>query len=244
MKFEQPTNYLFIFCHPDDEVYTVNIIKTLTDAGKRVDFVYVTSGDYAGPDFGPKRELEATKSAEALGVHQSHVYFLRFPERELLSRANEAREAVHEIVQSLSPECIVSHDYEGGHNLHDFVSYCTYTASKKTGADLWVFPAYHGQPASRLWNQFIPGRKADFTLEVDQASQLKRRVIEAHATQKDFFDLILHSTSKEPFLSREVLRFMESVDFTKRPTDPLGYEFAGSPVKFSDFAAAVKSSGA
>jgi len=223
-------------------MYTVNIIKSLLDAGKKVDLIYLTSGDYAGEEVGLLREKELANAAEILKIRRDALHLLRFSERKLSAVFSEAIEAVADKLKELQPDCVITHEYEGGHNIHDLVSYCAYLGSKQVSADLWSFPAYHKQPHERLWNQFSSERKADFTLELDETgTELKHQIFDCHKTQKEFFDRVLASSSKDVLLQREVLRFIGGdLDYTSEPTTPVGYEFTGSPVKFDDFSLLIK----
>jgi LmbE family N-acetylglucosaminyl deacetylase len=235
-------SYAFVFGHPDDEMNTACLIKSLTDKGKKVHLIYVTSGEH-GSDITVVREQEAAKAAALLGVKPQALHLLSFPDTTLDAVLDEAADAVTHLLQKLQPECVISHDFEGGHNVHDLVSYCSYEGLKNMAADLWVFPSYHLQPHNRIWNEFIAGRKADFTLRLNEAQvSLKRRVFEVHTTQKKFFERLSSTSGINNLLQREVLRFVDHhIDFTAKPTDPVGYEFPGSPVKFKSFLQAVES---
>ncbi len=48
-----------------------------------------------------------------------------------MDQALETREALFEQALKINPDCIVGHDFEGGHNAHDLSSYFTsYIAQK------------------------------------------------------------------------------------------------------------------
>ncbi len=231
------SRYVFVFAHPDDEIYTCAYIAELTQLGKSVDIFYVTSGDYTGPEMGPIREKEALESMSVLGVRKESIIFLRYPERELMQRVPEVAKEIFEKITQLHPDCIITHDYEGGHNGHDAVSFCTHRAAQKLEVPLFMFPAYHDWPERRLWNQFAPGREIAFTLALsDEQKALQEKVIAAHKTQESFFNLVKASTSAEFLFKREILRHISiPIDFTLPPTTPVGYEYPGSKIRFEDF---------
>jgi|GEM_PF-4077246 len=54
-KFFDYANYLFIFAHPDDEIYTCVTISELIKKGKIVNIIYFTSGDYNGAELAVDR---------------------------------------------------------------------------------------------------------------------------------------------------------------------------------------------
>lgn len=234
-------SFAFVFAHPDDEMNTACIIKSLVDAGKKVDLIYVTSGDRRGPAVGLQREQEVMKATAMLGVPASNLHLLGFSEPQFEQMMGDVVDAVQELLDWLAPECIVSHDYEGGHHHHDLTSYCAHRGAREMGADMWVFPAYHKQPHNRVWNDFIDGLKADFSLKLDQKqASLKTELFNAHGSQKQFFDRLFATYGKENLLQREVLRFVtKDILYTSKPTDPIGYEFPGSPFKFSAFLATL-----
>src|SRR3989339_1345244 len=116
-------HYLFIFAHPDDEIYTCVFIAELIKQGKAVDILYVTSGDYNGAEIAIERENELSKSMQTIGVKKENVHFLRVPERQLMDLALKARDEVFAIAKQIKPDCIIGHDFEGGHNGHDLISF-------------------------------------------------------------------------------------------------------------------------
>src|SRR6187551_3646277 len=82
--------YMLVVAHPDDaEFSSAGTIARLTNAGKDVTIVQVTSGDKGTPDsdvmpetLTQRREAEELESAKRLGV--SRVEFLRCTDGELV----------------------------------------------------------------------------------------------------------------------------------------------------------------
>ena len=205
--------------------------------------MYVTSGDYQGAELGPMRETEVLQSAQLTGVSAENVHFFRIPERQLMASVPDAVVRTSKLVAALKPDCIVGHDFEGGHNGHDAVSLCASLAAMASAIPLYVFPAYHGWPERRIWNQFIPGREITETLTLtpDQ-HELQDKVIAVHSTQTDFFNAIKSSSSYNLLSKREILRFVsEPIDYTQPPENPLGYEYPGSKLTFTSFISAIAS---
>ena len=132
---------------------------------------------------------------------------------------------------------MVGHDFEGGHNGNDLMSYCTSRVAADRNVPLFVFPAYHGWPEERLYNQFVPGQTETYIYPLDEeGTALKQQIIHTHASQERFFTEILESSSAQLMLSREILREVsEPIDYTKPPTDPVGYEYPGSSLTFASF---------
>ncbi|MFZ1720221.1 MAG: PIG-L family deacetylase [Candidatus Moraniibacteriota bacterium] len=240
---ESFSKYLFILAHPDDEVYTSVFISELVAKGKRVDVLYITDGNYGG--LGEEREKEVFQSMDAIGVLRKSIHFLRIPEREFMKKVTEAQEKTLALAKELNPECVVSHDFEGGHNGHDAVSFCASSVARELNIPLYVFPTYHGWPEKRVWNRFVVGREATYTLTLDSNQKLlKEKVINAHKTQEGFWTLIRQSRDFDVFSSREVLRYIEKpIGYNEPPTNPIGYEYPGSKILFKDYISAIQNQG-
>ena len=205
-KFENYKTYAFIFAHPDDEIFTAVAIRNLIRAGKNVRMIYLTNGDYVSEALGKVREAELARSTSLLGVEPEHVIMLGFSERPLFDNADDAIRMVIENIKDINPDCIIGHDYEGGHNGHDLVGFCAYLAARKADKDLWVFAAYNGLPNERRWNQFINGKNLDYLLRLDKTDrEFKLLVADTHMSQKGYFDSILGSRDADDFLAREIL---------------------------------------
>ena len=239
--FFQYSRYLFVLAHPDDEIYTCAFIQQLVNDGKRVDILFVTSGDYHGPEMATVREEEARLSMQLMNVNMANVHFMGVPERQLMGQVNTVREHILALAATVLPDCIIGHDFEGGHNGHDALSFCSSRVAEELQIPLYVFPAYHGWPEERLWNQLVPCREATDTLTLSlEMKMLQSRVMAAHASQVGFFDIVRRSSSYEVFSLREILRFVsEPINYSEPPTFPVGYEYPGSPLRFEDFKTAI-----
>jgi LmbE family N-acetylglucosaminyl deacetylase len=239
--FFQYSRYLFVLAHPDDEIYTCAFIHQLVNDGMRVDILFVTSGDYQSADMTTVREEEARVSMRLLNVDLANVHFMRVPERQLLGQVRAVRERIYSLAMAIGPECIVGHDFEGGHNGHDALSFCSSRVAEELHIPLYVFPAYHGVPEARRWNQFVSPRAATDTLNLSADMQsLQRRVMAAHASQSGFFDMVSRGSSYGLFTARELLRFVSvPINYVEPPTIPVGYEFPGSALRFADFRTAI-----
>ena len=239
--FFQYSRYLFVLAHPDDEIYTCAFIHQLVNDGMHVDILFVTSGDYQGPDRTTVREEEARVSMRLLNVNLANLHFMRVPERQLMGQASAVRKRIRALAAAMGPDCIVGHDFEGGHNGHDALSFCTSRVAEELHIPLYVFPAYHGLPEERLWNQLVPHTEVTDTLRLSPAMQiLQGRVMVAHASQSGFFDIVRRSSSYVAFTTREILRFVsEPINYGEPPTTPIGYEYPGSTLRFKDFKSAI-----
>lgn len=238
--FFQHDKYLFVFAHPDEEIYTCATIQRLVSQDKDVRFLYVTSGDYNGPEFIEIREEEVRKAMQLVGISGDDVQFLRTPEKQLMSELKNVCGQIERVIVAFHPNCVVTHDFEGGHNGHDAVSYAATKAAQTLPT--YTFPAYHDWPERRKYNRFVAQHPVTETFRLDSKQKdLKRSVMDAHASQKRFMDEILDSESSEQFFNHEKLRKLDTpYDYTKPPTDPVGYEFPGSSIQFTDFVSAIE----
>jgi LmbE family N-acetylglucosaminyl deacetylase len=241
-QVENFSRYVCVYAHPDDEVYACAFLKSLVAEGKKVVVVYVTSGDYQGPEMGPLREKEALASMQAVGVGPSDVHFLRIPERQLMSRLSDVIVGLQEVVAKENSELVLSHDFEGGHNGHDAVSFCASRIAAEKALPFFVFPAYYDWPERRVWNEFAPGREASYIHKLSSDEQaLKAAVIAAHASQKSFFDIVAESKNGHVLRERELLRMGPNPhEYVLMPTNPVGYEYPGSKLQFQDFKNAIE----
>ena len=236
------SRYLFVFAHPDDEMYVCVLMSELCKQGKQVQVLYITSGDYSGPEYAWERKREVLASMWYIWVSPEYVHFLGVSERTLMDQATEARNAMLAYVQEMQPDCIVGHDFEGGHNAHDLSSFLSGVVARERGIPFFAFPAYHGWPESRRYNTFINGRVADYELVFTEVQkELQAKVISAHRTQEKFVHTLITSRDAHLFGSREVLRKIpDTTDYTIAPDHPVGYEYPGSKLRFKDFASMIR----
>jgi len=115
--------YMLVVAHPDDaEFSSAGAIAKLTNMGKKVVIVQVTSGDKGTPDPNVKptdlvlrREAEEVEAARRLGVHD--VEFLRCTDGELMPDL-ALREKVVRMIRKHKPDVVISHDPYRPYALH------------------------------------------------------------------------------------------------------------------------------
>ncbi len=120
-KINQHKRYVFIFAHPDDEVYCCGLMYKLIQSGEEVSAIFITSGD-AGVN-AESREAEVKTSMLAIGVPENHTALLGFPEKKVPTSFPAILVSLEKKVKEFSPDCIVGMDYEGGHEVHDSASF-------------------------------------------------------------------------------------------------------------------------
>lgn len=241
-NIEQHSDYLFVFAHPDDEVYSCGLMHRLIKNGKAVTAAFMTSGDAgANPEL---RETELKASMDAIGVPEDNTLLLGFSEKKILESFPTILDSLKATVSEVTPDCVVGMDFEGGHEVHDSASFLTTQAVVGLSVARYVFPVYHADGGKREAATFVPGRTATDTIELTpEEVGVKIAVLEAHIGQIGHF-LNLQRQSPEYFqrlFGREVFReIVEPIDYTQRPAIEVGYESHRNGFKFTDFKQSVE----
>ena len=243
MLLEHPSNILCILAHPDDEVYCCCFLHDCVANNDRVFVAYLMDEDVEREK--NTREQEARTAMRIIGIDPSHVHFLRMTKQAAFDRLEDEIEQLRNIVQTEKIDCVVGHDYEGGHEAHDIASFCASEVVRLERIPKHVvFPVYHGKPQGRKGARFMEGRGPIIENVLDRTQQqIKRRVLECHASQKAHFDGLRQSAPDYESLlfSREVFIVQERpIDYAKKPSVVVGYEFHRNGFSFADFQKALK----
>ncbi|MEM7655742.1 MAG: PIG-L family deacetylase [Bacteroidota bacterium] len=233
----------FLFAHPDDELYVGAMIRRLSAANKSIVAMYATSGDGAG--FPERREAEAKASLAKCGLSSEVIHFLRIPEHQVLNQLEPLLEKSQSVLRDFQPDCLISHDYEGGHEAHDALSFAASWLTQHAAApiQLYTYPLYHGKPQERQGARFKPSRTDFLTFPLSpEEAQLKLDLIATHASQQPHFEGLKRSA--EDYLTllqaREVLFPVDRpINFSQPPMPEVGYEFHRNGYRFTDFQAAI-----
>jgi LmbE family N-acetylglucosaminyl deacetylase len=178
--------YLFLFAHPDDDVFIAGTMKLLLDSGAEIHCVWATSGDYFGLE--KKREEQLSDAMKILGVPDDHLHLLRFPDLGLVAKMDEAADAVASVLSEIKPDVIFATAFEGGHPDHDSVNFLAYESSARSGISprLFEFPLYNGSGPFYYWwwriNRFPDGASpVRLTPLTDEAVICKHRAMKVYA---------------------------------------------------------------
>jgi LmbE family N-acetylglucosaminyl deacetylase len=236
------SSYGFLFAHPDDDVYCCVLMKRLADAETPVEVLFATSGDAGGR--WNKREKETLCSMDRIGIGREHVHFLRVPELELAKDLGIVVDSALRIMGGSRPACIVGHDYEGGHEGHDLVSFCCSEAARLAGVGAHIiFPVYHGPPGKRRGARFKPGRLHPAVLPFSREDRrLKEAVLACYGSQREHFEELGVSSSDyfDLLFSRELyIRVSTPLDYREKPMDEIGYESHRNRFTFEAFQTAL-----
>lgn len=231
-------NYLFIFAHPDDEIYCSVLLKQLIDQGKSVNVIYLTSGDSGGnPDV---REQELYAVYKLIGLTREHIHLLRTPETKIFLKLSPIISAGIKITQQHDVDCVIGQDYEGGHEGHDIASFCAQEIVHRLHIrGYYIFPVYHGKPTERKGARFKPSRKRYIEINLNhKESMLKKHILTAYQSQQKHFDGLQQSSAdyKRLLFSREqFFKVSTSIDFSKKPMQTIGYEYHRNGFSFKKF---------
>jgi len=224
---------LVVVAHPDDEVVGAGaLISRLPD----VWILHATDGAPRDPRFmargfeGTREEYTRTRRREleeALslsGVGADRLLGLRIADQEAVFEIPRLIEGIADAVREIGPEIVLTLAYEGGHPDHDAVALAARRAA--AGIEILEMPLYHAEPGTgaMIVNEFLPGPPETCLALTEEERGLKRRMIEAFATQAE---------TLRPFLPPRGERFRPapSYDFTRPPHEGrLQYEIWGFPI--------------
>lgn len=237
-----PARALFLLAHPDDELYVCALMQRLLRAGRDLAVVYATTGDAKG--LGDLRRAELRTAMRTIGVPAEALHLLEIPEREVLARLPAIVTETLAVGAALQPGVIISHDYEGGHEAHDGVSFAAAEVARRLPvARHVVFPLYHGKPTERRGARFKPGRQGYTQLRLrPEEAALKEQVRLAHASQAGHFRGLQQAASdyRQLLHARELyLELPVPEDYRQPPMLEVGYEFHRNGFTFADFRAAL-----
>ena len=191
--------YMLVVAHPDDsEFSSAGTVARLTDAGKRVIVIQVTSGDRGSPDrnaipaqVAATREAELQEAARRLGIED--VVFLRCPDGELLPDLS-LREKIVRMIRTWKPDVIITHDPFRPYALHPdhrAVGLATTDAVYPTARDPLYFPEHlreglEPHKTAEIWyfGPEVPDKVVDITSTFDR----KIDALRAHVSQVGDFE--------------------------------------------------------
>jgi LmbE family N-acetylglucosaminyl deacetylase len=186
--------YMWVVAHPDDaEFSSAGTIARLTDLGKKVVIVQVTSGDKGTPDPGvtsaeliARREAEELEAARRLGV--TSVDFLHCADGELVPDL-ALREKVVRAIRTHRPDVVVTHDPFRPYALHPDHRACgfaTLDAVYPTARDPIYFPQHRAaglesHKTAEIW--FFNAEHPDLVVDITDAFARKVEALRAHVSQ-------------------------------------------------------------
>lgn len=191
LSFER---YMLVVAHPDDaEFSSAGTIARLTNAGKDVTIVQVTSGDKGTPDadvmpetLTQRREAEESEAARRLNV--ARVEFLRCTDGELTPDL-VLREKIVRQIRKHRPDVIITHDPFRPYALHPdhrATGFAALDSVYPTARDPQYFPEHHSEgllahKTAEIW--FFNAEHPDLIVDITDVFDRKVDSLKAHVSQ-------------------------------------------------------------
>ena len=198
---------LIVVAHPDDEsigagarlnrlgnAWIVEITNGAPDdleCARRHGFE--TSEQYADA-----RRRELDRAMSIAGFPLDRLISLGYTDGEVTLRLVEVCLRVTELIDSLKPDVVLTHPYEGGHTDHDATAFAVHLACGALRREGVTPPAilelalYHARNGERIVQQFLPHDGADKDQRVVRLGAADRarkmRIFAAFETQKPVLD--------------------------------------------------------
>jgi LmbE family N-acetylglucosaminyl deacetylase len=186
--------YMLVVAHPDDaEFSSAGTIARLTNAGKDVTIVQVTSGNKGTPDadvnpdsLAERREAEELEAAARLKV--ARVEFLRCMDGELVPDL-ELREKIVRQIRRYKPDVIIAHDPYRPYALHPdhrAVGFAAIDSVYPTARDPQYFPQHlkdglEPHKTAEIW--FFNAEHPDLYVDITDVFDRKVDSLKAHLSQ-------------------------------------------------------------
>jgi N-acetylglucosamine malate deacetylase 2 len=221
---------LVAVAHPDDETVGAGVLLSRLED---VWIVHATDGAPRDPEFmartfrGTREEYarvrreELTAAMALAGIGPDRLLSLGAVDQEAVFEIPRLAREIDRLARDLRPATVLTLAYEGGHPDHDAVALATRIAVREI--PLLEMALYHAVPGTERMEigRFLPGPE-ETRLELSgEERELKRRMIEAFATQEETLRAFLPPRD-------EVFRPAPSYDFTRPPHEgKLQYEIWG-----------------
>lgn len=226
---------MVVAAHPDDEVIgmggifrrfsDITSIQMTTGAPANVAFAnahgFGTSVEYAAA-----RRVELVRALRLGGIQDERMLHLDLPDQELMQNIVFATNELARFFEAISPDTVITHSYEGGHQDHDATAFaveaaCKLLVSRKINPPTVIeFTSYHANSNSHM----VTGRflqkdgPTQVTVKLSAAEcELKRRMFLCFETQRTVLKLFN--------IGAETFRRSPKYNFTQPPTaGPILYE--------------------
>jgi LmbE family N-acetylglucosaminyl deacetylase len=186
--------YMVVVAHPDDlEFSSGGTVARLTEAGKRVILVQVTSGDRGTSDrsirpeqIAALREEEEREAARRLGI--AEVIFLRYPDGEVPHDV-KLRGEITKMIRTHRPDVVITHDAFRPYALHPDHRHVGLTATDAVypcARDPWAYPeqidaGLEPWKVAELW--YFGPEHPDKFVDITGAFERKIEALRAHESQ-------------------------------------------------------------
>jgi LmbE family N-acetylglucosaminyl deacetylase len=215
--------------HPDDETLGCGgTINLLSQSGKDVKVVFLTSGDKADPlheasqrkhgeehitDYSLLREAEAEKALRILGI--SDYLFLRFPDRGLYGNYHRVLERIVKIMEAFSPDSVYSPSMVEVNPDHRTTAFIALELLRRQA------PA-HGQDIpsfSIVFYEVTTPLRPNIIVDISSIFGKKKEAVKRYQSQLGLIDYLRHITALNTLRSLTVKgpRYAEAFWCVKTP---------------------------
>ncbi|AFM27234.1 PIG-L deacetylase family protein [Desulfomonile tiedjei] len=217
---------LIVAAHPDDETVGAG---SLMPTFRRLSIVHVTDGAprdmkdafHAGycsrSGYANARRMELFQALRLARGESLDCSCLGYVDQEAAFNLSEITRKVLDIVETVRPDLVLSHSYEGGHPDHDSTAFGIHMALRMLkhndgyGPTLIEFPSYNNHSGHASFLEFLPVPGFQELVKTLSPAELekKRRMVESFVSQKSFLKVFP--------LQLERFRFAPGYDFNVPP---------------------------
>lgn len=232
---------LIVVAHPDDESIGAGArlrhlgdawVVDVTDGAPRDQSCAERRGYATREEYAEARRQELYDAMAVAGLPRDRLISLDFVDGEATLRLAELCLRVTELVDSIKPDVILTHPYEGGHTDHDATAFAVHLACgilRREGVNppaVLELTSYHARNGRKVVQQFLPHERADRDQRIvhltEEDRSIKQQILECFGTQRAVLERF--GTEFEKF--RPAPRYV----FTEPPHEgTLNYEMYGHP---------------
>lgn len=198
---------LVVVAHPDDESIGAGArlqrlgnawIVEITDGAPNDLECARRHGFDSREEYAEARRRELEQAMTVAGFPTDRLISLGYTDGEVTMRLAEVCLRITDLIDSLKPDVVLTHPYEGGHTDHDATAFAVHLACgalRREGVSppaILELALYHAQNGKKVVQQFLPHERADRDQRIVRlnASEraTKRRIFAAFETQKSVLE--------------------------------------------------------